>query len=116
MPKKGGGSQRMDYAGMLRQQEELMNRQMSMQQQYQREAEDRFKAEQDRQRQIEYLRRQELADTKEKQRVTQERQEASLFREMTGQSKQESSDFGGGFNLDMPTIERPDYEREDRPV
>ena len=35
---------------------------------------------------------------------------------MTGQAEGETSDFGGGFNLDMPTIERPGYEQEDRPL
>jgi len=114
--KGGGGGGAADSAGMIRQQEELMQRQMELQQRYQREAEERFRAERDRERQLEYLRRQEQAAAKTERRLTEERQEAALFREMTGQAKQDSSDFGGGFNLDMPTIERPDYEQEDRPV
>jgi predicted Holliday junction resolvase-like endonuclease len=116
MGKKGGGAMNTDVAGAMRQQEEMLNRQMQMQQQYQREAEERMRVERERERQNEYLRRQEAASKKEESLVKQERQEAAVFREMTGQSKEDTSDFGGGFNLAMPTIERPDYEREDRPI
>jgi hypothetical protein len=113
---KGSRAPKIDVEAQMRQQEDLMNRQMALQQQYQVEAEARFRAEEERQRQQEYIRRVQAADVKEKERITQERQEASTFREMTGQTKEESSDFGGGFNLDMPTIERPGYEQEDRPL
>lgn len=112
----GGGAPQMDQAEMMRQQERLMRRQMDLQQKYQFEAEERLRAERERERQAELARRQSMAAEKEQSRVTQERREASVFREMTGQTSQEdSSDFGGGFNLDMPTIERPDYEQVDRP-
>jgi len=114
--KGSGGGSTPDYAGQMRQQEELMNRQMSMQQQYQIEAESRFRAEQDRQRQQEYLRRQEQASAKSAAYTKQQQQETALVNEMTGQSKQESNDFGGGFNLAMPTIERPGYESISRPL
>ena len=52
---------------------------------------------------------------KEGQILEQEQQEAATLQEMTGQAKKELSEFGGGFNLDMPTIERPGYETETRP-
>lgn len=115
---RGGGNQlsKEQIDAQMRQQEEMFNRQMSLQQQYQREAEERLRLERDRERQLEYLRRTEAAQAKEQQRITEERQEAATFREMTGQLKEETSDFGGGFNLDMPTIERPGYEQEDRPL
>ena len=109
----GGGSGGLSAAeqqAQMDRQEAMMNRQMEAQQRYQREAEERFRIEREREKQDEYLRRQEMAATNE------ERQEAATFREMTGQSDQESSDFGGGFNLDMPTIERPGYESESRPL
>lgn len=114
--KGGGGAMSTDMTGMMRQQEEMLNRQMQLQQRYQQEAEDRLRSERERERQVELLRRQEVASKKEETRVRQERQEAAVFREMTGQAKENTSDFGGGFNLDMPTIQRPDYEREDRPI
>jgi hypothetical protein len=114
--KPGGGGGSIDFKRQMKEQEKLMEHQMALQQKYQREAEERFRNEQARQKQEEYLRRVEAADAKESKRVSQEKQEAAVFKEMTGQTKQESSDFGGGFNLDMPTIERPGYEQEDRPL
>ncbi len=112
----GGSAPQTNTAEMMRQQEQMMNRQMKMQLKFQQEAEDRLRQERERERQSELARRQSMAAEKEQTRVTEERREASLFREMTGQTSQEdSSDFGGGFNLDMPTIERPDYEQTDRP-
>jgi hypothetical protein len=116
---KGGGDGQLSQKkidAQMKQQEDMFNRQMALQQQYQREAEDRLRLEKDRERQLEYLRRTEAAQAKEQRRTTEEQQEASTFREMTGQLKEETSDFGGGFNLDMPTIERPGYEQEDRPL
>lgn len=115
----GGGSGGLSAAeqqAQMDRQEAMMNRQMEAQQRYQREAEERFRIEREREKQDEYLRRQEMAAKKEASRTNEERQEAATFREMTGQSDQESSDFGGGFNLDMPTIERPGYEGESRPL
>jgi hypothetical protein len=118
MGKGGGGGQlsQKQIDAQMKQQEDMFNRQMALQQQYQKEAEERLRLEKERERQLEFLRRTEAAEAKETSRVREEKQEASLFREMTGQSAQESSDFGGGFNLDMPTIERPGYEQEDRPL
>jgi hypothetical protein len=113
---KSGNSPKMDSAGYMRQQEEMMQRQMELQQRYQREAEDRMRAERDRERQLEYLRRQEAAASKEESLVKKQQQEANLFQEMTGQTKKDTTEFGGGFNLAMPTIERPDYEKEGRPI
>ena len=116
MGAKNGDIPQNNTADMIRQQERLMNRQMQMQQRYQLDAEERLRAERERERQAELARRQSMAAEKEQSRVAEERREASVFREMTGQTSQEdSSDFGGGFNLDMPTIERPDYEQVDRP-
>jgi len=117
---KGGGdgqltAQQID--AQMRRQEEMMNRQMQMQQQFQRESEERMRQERERDRQAEIARRQRAADEREQQRIEEEQREAATFREMTGQASQEDgSDFGGGFNLDMPTIDRPDYEQEDRPL
>ena len=116
---KGGGGGKLSQKqidAQMKQQEDMFNRQLALQQQYQREAEDRLRLEKDRERQLEYLRRTEAAQAKEQRRTTEEQQEAATFREMTGQLKEETSDFGGGFNLDMPTIERPGYEQEDRPL
>jgi hypothetical protein len=111
---RGGGN--IDVAGQMRQQEEMMGRQVAMQQQYQIEAESRFRAESDRQRNLEYLNRQTAAAAKEERYKKQQQQETALVSEMTGQSKSESNDFGGGFNLAMPTIERPGYESISRPI
>jgi hypothetical protein len=117
---KGGGSGGISQKQMeaqMRQQEEMFNRQMALQQQYQVEAENRLRLEREREKQQEYVRRVEAAQAKEGTRIKEEKQEAAIFREMTGQVDQEdTSDFGGGFNLDMPTIERPGYEQEDRPL
>lgn len=114
--KGGGGGLRVDAAGQMRLQEEMYQRQMNLQRDYQIDAERRIRAEQDRQRMLEYERRQESAAAKETKRLEQEQQETATFMEMTGQTKKETSEFGGGFNLDMPTIERPGYEGEDRPL
>jgi hypothetical protein len=113
---KGGGGGNIDVAGQMRQQEEMMGRQVAMQQQYQIDAESRFRAESDRQRNLEYLNRQTAAAAKEERYKKQQQQETALVSEMTGQSKSESNDFGGGFNLAMPTIERPGYESISRPI
>jgi parvulin-like peptidyl-prolyl isomerase len=119
MGKGGGGGQlsQKQIDAQMKQQENMFNRQMALQQQYQLEAEERLRLEREREKQQEYVRRVETAQAKEATRTKQEQQEAATFREMTGQTKQEdTSDFGGGFNLDMPTIERPGYEQEDRPL
>lgn len=113
----GGGLSNEQMERQMQQQEAMMMRQMEAQQRFQKEAEDRLRLERERERQAEYLRRTEAASAKEASRTQEEKQEAALFREMTGQTNQEdTSDFGGGFNLDMPTIERPDYEQQDRPI
>lgn len=113
----GGGLSDAQIEKQMKMQEEMMMRQMEMQQRFQREAEERMKLEREREKQSEFLRRQEAAVSKEASRTQEEKQEAALFREMTGQIDQEdTSDFGGGFNLDMPTIERPDYEQQSRPI
>ena len=114
--KGGGGGGTIDVAGQMRQQEEMMGRQMAMQQQYQIDAESRFRAESDRQRNLEFLNRQTAAAAKEERYKKQQQQETAIVNEMTGQSKSESNDFGGGFNLAMPTIERPGYESISRPI
>ena len=112
---KNGGAPSTNFEAEMARQEAMMSRQMSEQQRYQRESEDRMRADRERERVAELERRTQLADKKEVNRIADERQEAALFQEITGQSDQ-SSDFGGGLNLDMPTIERPDYEQEDRPL
>lgn len=118
--KGGGGTPAMTDSQIeqqMKKQEEMMMRQIEVQQRFQRDTEERLRLEREKERQIEYLRRQEAAASKETSRTQEEKQEAALFREMTGQTDQEdTSDFGGGFNLDMPTIERPDYEQQDRPI
>jgi len=111
----GGGAPKVDYEAQMRRQEEMFQRQMEIQSRYQREAEDRLRVERERERQMEYLRRQEQASIKEEQMKKEEGQESALTQEMTGQVKGEMTEFGGGFNLDMPTIERPGYEQEIRP-
>lgn len=113
---KGGATARVDYEAEMRRQEELMNRQMEMQQRFQLEAEQRMREERERERQLELARRQQELQLREEKMEQQESQESALFQEMTAQSGKETSEFGGGFNLAMPTIERPDYEREDRPI
>lgn len=112
-----GGLSQAQIEAQMKAQEDMMTRQMEMQKRFQLEAEERMKLERERERQREYLRREEAAASKEASRTQEEKQEAALFREMTGQTNQEdTSDFGGGFNLDMPTIERPDYEQQSRPI
>lgn len=112
----GGGGPKIDYEAEMRRQEEMMNRQMEMQQKFQLEAEQRMRDERERERQLEIARRQQELANKAEQKTKQEAQESAIFQEMTAQSGKETSEFGGGFNLAMPTIERPDYEREDRPI
>ena len=114
---KGRGAQapQINWQEQMTAQERMMERQMSMQQQYQREAEARMRDERERDRLAEYNRRIEASKEKEGQILEQEQQEAATLQEMTGQAKKELSEFGGGFNLDMPTIERPGYETETRP-
>jgi len=114
--KSGANGPQINYAQEMQRQEQLMERQMALQQQYQREAEDRMRAERERERVIEQTRRIEAAQAKAERIKTQELQESAALQEMTAQSKQEISEFGGGFNLAMPTIERPGYEQENRPL
>lgn len=111
----GGGAPKVDYEAQMRRQEEMFKRQMDLQARYQREAEDRLRMERDREKQMELLRRQEQAAMKKERLESEEGQESALTQEMTGQVKGEMTEFGGGFNLDMPTIERPGYEQETRP-
>lgn len=113
---KGGGGPEVDYEGEMRRQEEMFNRQMEAQRQFQMEAEERMRAERDREKQLEIARRQQQLETQREEKIAQEQQETAVFQEMTAQTKKESDEFGGGFNLAMPTIERPDYEGEDRPL
>jgi len=116
MAKKGGGAPQINVQQEMERQEQMMQRQMALQQQYQREAEDRMRAERERDRNLELARRREAATEREAELVKQEAQESAVFQEMQGQTKAESSEFGGGFNLAMPTIERPGYESKDRPL
>lgn len=113
---KSASNSGVDIEAQMRRQEELMNRQMEMQQRFQIEAEQRMREERERERQLEFARRQQQLQQREERMEEQESQEAALFQEMTAQTEKETSEFGGGFNLAMPTIERPDYEREDRPI
>lgn len=115
MAKKGGGAPQINVQQEMERQEQMMQRQMALQQQYQREAEDRMRAERERDRITELTRRADAARTKEQSMQAQEAQEAAVFQEMQGQTSKEISEFGGGFNLAMPTIERPGYEQETRP-
>jgi hypothetical protein len=115
---KGGGGGQLSQAeqdAQMRRQEELQTRQMELQQRYQIESEARFRAERDRERQLEFSKRENEASFKKARLEKQEKQEAATFQEMQGQTKEESSDFGGGFNLNIPTIDRPGYEQETRP-
>jgi len=113
---KSGGMPQVNYAEHLRQQEDMMARQMAMQAQYQREAESRIAAEQERQRNLELARRREAATEQETKLAEQEQQESAVFQEMQGQTTQETTKMTGGYNLAMPTIERPGYEGVDRPL
>ena len=112
---KAGGTPKINYEEEMQRQQKLMERQMALQQQYQREAEDRMQRQRERERELELARRREAAQEKEQQLVKEEQQEAAVLQEMQGQTSKESSEFGGGFNLAMPTIERPGYERLERP-
>lgn len=112
----GGGLSQDEINAQMRSQEEMMNRQMELQQKYQLEAEERARAERERERQLEFARRETEAFAKKERRTTEERQEAATFAEMTSQSKQDVDDFGAGFELDIPTIDRPGYEQESRPI
>lgn len=114
--KGGAGMPQINYEQEMQRQEQMMERQMAMQQQYQREAEDRMRAERERERIAEQTRRVEAANLKAANIKQQEQQESAVFQEMTAQTKQDISEFGGGFNLAMPTIERPGYEQETRPL
>lgn len=111
----GGRAPQVDYEAQMRRQEEMFQRQMEIQARFQREAEDRMRSERERERQAEFFRRQQQAEMKKERLENEEGQESALTQEMTGQVKGEMTEFGGGFNLDMPTIERPGYEQEIRP-
>lgn len=111
----GGRAPQVDYEAQMRRQEEMFQRQMEIQARFQREAEDRMRSERERERQAEFFRRQQQAEMKKERLESEEGQESALTQEMTGQIKGEMTEFGGGFNLDMPTIERPGYEQEIRP-
>lgn len=116
--KASGSSGKLSQAeqdAQMRRQEELQTRQMELQQRYQIESEARFRAERDRERQLEFAKRENEASFKAARLQKEEKQEAATFQEMQGQTKEESSDFGGGFNLNIPTIDRPGYEQETRP-
>jgi hypothetical protein len=75
-----------------------------------------MRVERERERVAELTRRREAAAEKASELQREEQQEAAVFQEMQGQSTKEVSEFGGGFNLAMPTIERPGYEGLDRPL
>ena len=115
MAKKGSGAPQINVQQEMERQEQMMQRQMALQQQYQREAEDRMRQERERERVAEATRRIDAANAKEQRLKEQESQEAAVFQEMQGQTSKEQTEFGGGFNLAMPTIERPGYEQETRP-
>lgn len=102
----------------MKMQEEMMVRQIEMQQKFQRDTEERLRIERERDRLFELSRREQRVVDKKAQRETEEKKEAALFKEMTSPSGRDTdtSDYGGGFNLDMPTIERPDYEQQSRPI
>lgn len=111
---KGPSQAEMD--AQMRRTEDFQMRQFQMQQQFQREAEDRLRYEREQNRISEELKRQRAAEEKRVRLVTEEQRESATFQEMTAQSKATSNDFGGGANLAMPTIERPGYESADRPT
>jgi hypothetical protein len=112
---KGPTQAEMD--AQMRRNEEFQMRQFNLQQQYQLEAEQRMRDERERLRISEELSRQRAAEEKRVRLTREEQQETAMFQEMTAQSKKPTSDeFGGGSNLAMPTIERPGYETENRPI
>jgi hypothetical protein len=99
--------------------ERLMRSQMEEQRRFQIEMEERLKVEQERQRQAEIQRRQELASKKAAGLQEQEARESAVSREIMGQVQKKGSSQAQsevGLNLDMPTIERPGYEQEGRPL
>lgn len=113
---KSGGMPQVNVEQEIRRQEDLMARQMALQQQYQRAAEDRMRAEREQERVAELTRRREAAAERETELQRGEQQESAVFQEMQGQTTQETTKMTGGYNLAMPTIERPGYEGVDRPL
>jgi hypothetical protein len=111
---KGPGQSEMD--AQMKRTEDFQMRQFQMQQQFQKEAEDRLRYEREQTRISEELKRQRSAEEKRVRLVSQEQRESATFKEMTAQSKAASEGFGGGANLAMPTIERPGYETANRPT
>jgi hypothetical protein len=95
---------------------QMQQQSFEFQRQMQEEAEARLEEKERKAREEAEAKRKALADAKEVQRVQEEKQEAAVMAELTGQAVQESDGEGGGYNLDAPTIERPEYEQEDRPV
>lgn len=114
--KSGGGGAGINYEQEMRRQEQMMERQMALQQQYQKEAEERMRKQREEDRILEQTRRVEAAQAKVARTKELQQREAAVSQEMVAQSKQDISEFGGGFNLDMPTIERPGYEQQTRPL
>lgn len=115
--KKGGGGG-MSQADMERQyqmQRELMKEQMSLMNQQQIDAEERFRRDEERQRQLEVQRKEDAAAKLAQETEKQNRREQTVAQEAAA-----SIGFGSGvmgeYNLSRPVIERPDYEVNDRPI
>jgi hypothetical protein len=115
--KKGGGGG-MSQADMQRQyalQRDLMREQLNIMNEQQLAAEERFRADEERQRQLELQRKEDAAAKLAQETEKQNRREQTVAQEAAA-----STGFGSGvmgeFNLSRPVIERPDYEVNDRPI
>jgi len=113
--KKGGGVSQGDMERQYAMQRDLMREQMSIMQQQQTEAEDRFRQDQERQRQLEQQRKEDAAE-----KLSQETEKQNRREQVVAQEAAASVGFGSGvmgeYNLSRPVIERPDYEKNDRPI
>jgi hypothetical protein len=110
-----GGSRGPSWEQQTQFQRDMQREALEAQKQMQLEAEERLRVQREQEKEEEAERRQEAALAKEEELRAQEEQEAAVFAEMTGQVGEETDSEGMGFNLDAPTIERPEYEQETRP-
>lgn len=112
-----GGSRGPSWEQVQSHEREMQQESFDFQRQMQQEAEARLEEKERQEREEAEQKRKQLAEAKEKARAEEEKQEAAVMAELTGQAAQESDSGGeGGYNLAAPTIERPEYEQEDRPV
>jgi hypothetical protein len=115
----GGGGPAGQIQDPVKYQMNIMREQMAIQRKLQIEQEQRMR-ENARLDRIEAERAQEEAARRRGSVVAEEqKQQAAVFLETTGQATAGKGEMGlgeAGLNLEMPTIERPAYETEIRPL